>query len=78
LLGVGVGALVPAAQLDLFGTVTGAQTSALQPVDPLRVGARIDPALDEIRARFGESAVRRASSLDRGEKNDGFTGVRRR
>lgn len=78
LLGVGVGALVPAAQMDLFGTVTGAQTGALQPVDPLRVGARIDPALDEIRARFGESAVRRASSLDRGEKNDGFTGVRRR
>jgi DNA polymerase-4 len=78
LLGVGVGALVPATQLDLFGASANGETGGLSPPDPVRVSARIDPALDEIRARFGDSAVRRASSLDRSEKNDGFTGVRRR
>jgi hypothetical protein len=40
--------------------------------------ARIDPTLDEIRTRFGRDAVRRASSLERPSKEDGFTGVRRR
>ncbi len=78
LLGVGIGSLVPATQLDLFGAAASADTGALLIPDPVRVSARIDPALDEIRARFGDSAVRRASSLDRSEKNDGFTGVRRR
>jgi DNA polymerase-4 len=77
LLGVGIGSLVPATQLDLFGAAS-TDTGALLISDPVRVSARIDPALDEIRARFGDSAVRRASSLDRADKNDGFTGVRRR
>jgi len=77
LLGVGAGGLVPANQLDLFASPS-APVSTLTTVDPSRVAARIDPTLDEIRARFGESAVRRASSLHRPEKNDGFTDVRHR
>jgi len=77
LLGVGAGGLVPANQLDLFASPS-APVSTLTTVDPSRVAARIDPTLDEIRARFGENAVRRASSLHRPEKNDGFTDVRRR
>jgi DNA polymerase IV len=69
LLGVGFAGLVPAAQLGLFAAAPSA----------LPAGRPLDPALDSIRARFGSDAVRRASSLDRdGEKNDGFTGVRRR
>lgn len=76
LLGVGVGALVPARQLDLFAAP--ADGTALERADPTRVGARLDPTLDRIRARFGDAAVRRGSSLDRPDKNDGFTDVRRR
>jgi DNA polymerase-4 len=78
LLGVGAGGLVPATQLDLFSTPPPAPVSALTAPDPSRATARLDPTLDEIRSRFGESAVRRASSLNRPDKNDGFTDVRRR
>jgi DNA polymerase-4 len=52
LLGVGVGRLAPADQLDLFATPA--------PDD----GSRLDAALDGIRGRFGEAAVRRGSSVD--------------
>ena len=51
LLGVGVGQLVPAEQLELFAAVAG----------PSRRG--LDQALDGIRSRFGAAAVRRGSTL---------------
>jgi len=52
LLGVGVAQLEPADQLDLFGAREGA------------LGGRLDSALDTIREKFGETAVRRGSNLD--------------
>lgn len=51
LLGVGVGHLTPADQLDLFAAARPAKDAGL------------DRALDRIRDRFGGSAVRRGSSL---------------
>jgi len=72
LLGVGVSTLSPAAQLDLFAAPAARGTA------PARTPARLDPTLDQIRERFGSSAVTRASSLDRPDKEDGFSGVRRR
>jgi len=51
LLGVGVGHLVPADQLDLFATRDGQR------------GTDLDAALDRIRDKFGTEAVRRATSL---------------
>jgi DNA polymerase-4 len=51
LLGVGVGQLAPAEQLDLFAAGRG----------PARTG--LDRALDGIRSRFGSAAVRRGSAL---------------
>ncbi len=74
LLGVGVSHLSPAAQLDLFAAPDAA--AARKP--PPRATARIDPTLDRIRERFGSAAVQRASSLERPDKVDGFTGVHRR
>jgi DNA polymerase-4 len=66
LLGVGLCALSPAAQLDLFD-------------DPrTAAGSKLDPTVDSIREKFGSDAVVRASSLERPAKNDGFTDVRRR
>jgi DNA polymerase IV len=53
LLGVGAGDLTRAPQLDLFGSVES------------RRGSRLDAALDGIRAKFGASALSRASSLRR-------------
>ncbi len=53
LLGVGVGHLAPAEQLDLFEA----------PADT-RPG-RIDSTLDQIREKFGTAAVKRGSSLER-------------
>jgi DNA polymerase-4 len=88
LLGVGVGALAPAMQMDLFGqavaepaapksTATAAPANRVVVAD--RAGAKLDPTLDRIREKFGEESVTRASSLGRGgPKEDGFTGVRRR
>ncbi len=76
LLGVGVGGLAPATQMDLFAA-NGASVGLQMPADPSRAQARLDPALDQIRARFGDTAVRRASTLGREDKNDGFTGVRK-
>jgi len=76
LLGVGVSSLSPAAQMDLFGQPAAPAGLAERPAS--RSTARIDPTLDQIRERFGNRAVRRASSLERDEKLDGFTDVRRR
>jgi DNA polymerase-4 len=53
LLGVGVGKLTPAQQLDLFGTATTRATAT----------GRLDETLDRIRERFGEGAVRRGTAL---------------
>jgi DNA polymerase-4 len=53
LLGVGVGHLAPAEQLDLFTSPQREASSAL------------DATLDRIRDRFGAGAVKRASSLPR-------------
>ena len=75
LLGVGVSSLSPGSQLDLFNAETTA-TIAPHAADGSR--ARIDPTLDRIRERFGREAVKRASSLERGAKEDGFTDVQRR
>jgi DNA polymerase IV len=55
LLGVGVGHLAPAEQLDLFETPQRETSSAL------------DATLDRIRDRFGTSALQRASSLRKEE-----------
>jgi DNA polymerase-4 len=52
LLGVGVGRLAPARQLDLFETTQ----------DP--GSGRLDQAVDGIREKFGERSLRRGSSLD--------------
>jgi DNA polymerase-4 len=88
LLGVGVGALAPAMQMDLFGqgvaeppapktAATAAPANRTVVAD--RAGAKLDPTLDRIREKFGDDSVTRASSLGRGgPKEDGFTGVRRR
>jgi DNA polymerase-4 len=76
LLGVGLSHLSPAAQLDLFATATAGPLPATRP--PPRSTARIDPTLDRIRDKFGSGALKRASSLERPEKVDGFTGVHRR
>jgi DNA polymerase-4 len=76
LLGVGVSHLSPAAQLDLFAAPAEGAAAIRQP--PPRSAARIDPTLDKIREKFGSAAVQRASSLERPEKVDGFTGVHRR
>jgi hypothetical protein len=70
--------LSPEAQLDLFAApAAGGERPGPAP-PPDRRTARIDPTLDRIREKFGSGAVKRASSLDRGPKEDGFTGVRRR
>lgn len=55
LLGVGAGDLTAQPQLDMFGMPESKRNQHL------------DAALDDIRAKFGNSAVSRASSLRRGE-----------
>jgi DNA polymerase-4 len=52
LLGVGVGGLAPARQLDLFAA------------PPQRGDGKLDQAVDGIREKFGEKSLRRGSSLD--------------
>jgi len=59
LLGVGVSRLAPAMQLALFTAPESAKNRHL------------DRAVDQIRDRFGASALTRASSLERGEDDDG-------
>ena len=89
LLGFGVSALSPAAQLDLFEqpaavgaasgpTATPAAAAPRASRSGDRAGARLDPTVDRIREKFGAAALKRASSLEREDKQDGFTGVRRR
>ena len=75
LLGIGLSALSPAAQLDLFAS--GAPAAGFAPA-AARAGASLDPTVDLIREKFGREAVQRASSLGKGDKEDGFTGNRRR
>jgi DNA polymerase-4 len=77
LLGVGLSNLSPAAQLDLFARPAESAVP-LRPQPPPRSTAKIDPTLDRIREKFGSAALQRASSLERPEKQDGFTGVHRR
>jgi DNA polymerase-4 len=62
LLGVGVGGLSPASQLDLFAGGAGSDGT---PHADIRTTARIDPMLDAIREKFGSAALTRASSLER-------------
>ena len=76
LLGVGLSGLSPAAQLDLFAPAPGPAPGPHRP--PPRTTAKLDPTLDRIREKFGSAAVQRASTLERPEKEDGFTGVQRR
>jgi DNA polymerase-4 len=52
LLGVGVGKLAPARQLDLFAAA------------PEQGDGKLDRAVDGIRGKFGEKSLRRGSSLD--------------
>ena len=52
LLGVGVGKLAPARQLELFAAA------------PAEGDGRLDEAVDGIREKFGERSLRRGSSLD--------------
>ena len=52
LLGVGVGHLAPAQQLDLFAAAEDAGSG------------KLDEAVDGIRGKFGEKSLRRGSSLD--------------
>jgi DNA polymerase-4 len=88
LLGVGVGSLAEATQMDLFGQPVGdaaapKSEATAAPANQMKVadraGAKLDPTLDRIREKFGDAAVTRASGLNRGgTKEDGFTGVRRR
>ncbi|HXQ64410.1 MAG TPA: hypothetical protein VN787_06115, partial [Steroidobacteraceae bacterium] len=78
LLGVGVSSLSPAVQLDLFGEPAGASAGEAVPHPPARATAKLDPTLDRIREKFGSGAVQRASTLEKPEKQDGFTEVRRR
>ena len=75
LLGIGLSALSPAAQLDLFAD--GLPAAGLA-ATPSRAGATLDPTIDRIREKFGRAAVQRASTLGKGDKEDGFTGSRRR
>jgi DNA polymerase-4 len=77
LLGLGVSALSPAVQLDLFGLPAGAAGGA-GGAGADRSVKKLDPTIDRIRAKFGSGAVQRASSLARTDKQDGYTGVRRR
>ena len=89
LLGFGVSTLSPAAQLDLFdqpaavGAASGPTAAPATAVPRAavthgRAGAKLDPTVDRIREKFGAAALKRGSSLGREEKEDGFTGVRRR
>jgi DNA polymerase IV len=77
LLGVGLGTLTPAQQLDLFAAPTRVAAGRMER-PPERAAARLDPTLDRIREKFGAQALQRASSLERDPKEDGFTEVRRR
>ena len=91
LLGIGLGGLVPATQLDLLASRptsdhaakpgvghAPAEATALTGASALVRGST-DGVVDAIRAKFGTSAVRRANVLERPqERADGFTEVRRK
>ena len=76
LLGVGLGNLVPATQMDLLSAPASAARDE-KPQDAVRDST--DSVVDAIRAKFGAAAVRRANVLERPtERADGFTEVRRK
>jgi len=78
LLGISLGTLVAADQLDLFKATTGTAVRDT-PFEPARrESATLDPTLDKIRKKFGVDSVKRASSLGKEDKPDGFKDVRRR
>ena len=66
LLGVALRDLVPASQLDLFasGPAPAGERLSATP-NGQQAGARLDPTLDGIRARFGNRAVTRSSAIPR-------------
>ena len=66
LLGVVLTELSPASQLGLFEPRAGgpaASDGQRHGQDPAR-SARVDSALDEVRARFGRDALRRGNTID--------------
>lgn len=73
LLGVSLRDLAPALQFDLFGAADAGRDRAEPERSPngARAGARLDPALDRIRARFGATALKRASSVAKPAKPPG-------
>ena len=76
LLGVSLGGLVPATQLDLLAAPANPARDE-KPPDHARDST--DSVVDAIRAKFGAAAVRRANVLERPqERADGFTEVRRK
>ena len=76
LLGVGLGGLVPATQMDLLAQPAAPDRST-KPHEHDR--GNTDSVVDAIRAKFGPGAVRRANVLERPEERaDGFTEVRRK
>lgn len=74
LIGISLGSLSEAEQLDLFTTADCAVS--LDRMTP--ASKAIDPTLDRIRQKFGVSAVQRASTLDRPLAADGFRDAKRR
>jgi hypothetical protein len=78
LLGVGLGGLVPASQLDLLSQPAAPDRDA-QPHQHGQDRGSTDSVVDAIRAKFGPGAVRRANVLEQPtERADGFTEVRRK
>ena len=76
LLGVGLGGLVPATQMDLLAQPIAPDRNA-KPHEHDR--GNTDSVVDAIRAKFGPGAVRRANVLEQPtERADGFTEVRRK
>lgn len=74
LIGISLGTLGEAGQLDLFTAA-----SAGTPTDRgIRAARTIDPTLDKIREKFGTAALQRASTLDRPLTADGFRDAKRR
>ena len=91
LLGVGLGGLVPAVQLNLLAPAasqSSTQSSTQNRTQGRTLGRTLgssesghgtDPVVDAIRAKFGAAAVRRANVLERPtDRADGFTEVRRK
>jgi DNA polymerase IV len=78
LLGVGLSGLIAAAQLDLFTGEANATTRSAVAEPARHAGMTLDPTLDRIRQKYGADSVKRASSLGKAVKEDGFKDIRRR